>query len=76
MKRGSKSDDSRPPKKRRLNEAHLNEDRLFADDDMDWLECELGTVKDRIMQMAGHIRAEVDTKLDDILYEVRQLSQI
>ena len=71
MKRGSKSNDSRPPKKRRLNE-----DRLFADEDWDWLERELDMVKDRIMQVAGHIRAEVDTKLDDILYEVRQLSQI
>jgi hypothetical protein len=43
---------------------------------MDWLERELDMVKNRIMQIAGHIRAEVDTKLDNILYEVRQLSQI
>jgi hypothetical protein len=43
---------------------------------MDWLKRELDMVETRIMQIAGHIRAEVDTKLDDILYEVRQLSQI
>lgn len=43
---------------------------------MDWLERELNLVKERMMQIATHLRAEVDTKLDDILYEVRQLSQI
>jgi hypothetical protein len=43
---------------------------------MEWLERELGMVQKCITQIAGHIRAEVDTKLDDILSEVRQLSQI
>jgi len=45
---------------------------------MDWLERELGIVKDYVKhwQIASHIMTEVDIKLDDILSEVRQLSQI
>ena len=38
---------------------------------MDWLEREVDGIKDRMMQIAD-IRLEVDSKLDEILYEVRQ----
>jgi len=44
----------------------------FDDEDyMDWLEHEVDGIKNRIMQIAD-IRSEVDSKLDEILYEVQQ----
>jgi len=43
---------------------------------MDWLEREVDGIKDVIMQMADHIRTQVESKLDDILYEVRQQNGI
>ena len=64
MKRGSESLDTthRPSKKR----------RLFDDEDyMDWLEHEVDGIKNRMMQIAD-LRSEVDSKLDEILYEVQQ----
>ena len=64
MKRGSESLDTT----HRLSKKQ----RLFDDEDyMDWLEHEVDGIKNRMMQIAD-IRSEVDSKLDEILYEVRQ----
>jgi hypothetical protein len=68
-KRGSESHDFAhhcPSKKR----------RLFDKDDKDWLEYEIDDVRDRMMQIVDHLREDVDSKLDEILREVRLLSQI
>jgi hypothetical protein len=50
--------------------------RLFDEDDKDWLKCEIDDVRDRMMQIADHLKEDVDSKLDEILHEVRLLSQI
>ena len=64
MKRGSESLDTT----HRLSKKQ----RLFDDEDyMDWLEHEVDGIKDHMRQIAD-IRSEVDSKLDEILYEVRQ----
>jgi hypothetical protein len=67
-KRGSESHDlAHLPSKKR---------RVFDKDNKDWLECEIDDVKDRMMQIEDHLREDVDSKLDEILREVRLLSQI
>ena len=58
----------RPSKKRHLID---KEDNL-----KDWLECEIDDVRDRMIQIAEHLREDVDSKLDEILCKVRLLSQI
>lgn len=49
---------------------------LVHEDDTDWLKQEFDDVRELVMLIADHIRTEVDVKLEDILYEVQQLSQI
>ena len=48
----------------------LKRQRLF--DDMDWLKHDVDDIKDHMTQITDHMRLEVDSKLDEILYEVRQ----
>ena len=47
--------------------------RLFHKDDKDWLECKIDDVRDLMMQIADHLRKDLDSKLDKILHEVSQI---
>jgi hypothetical protein len=58
----------RPSKRHRS----INEDS----DDLDWLKREIDDIKERITQITDRMRVEVDLKLDEILGELRQWSEI
>lgn len=60
--------DRRPSKRHRF----INEDS----DDLDWLKREIDDIKERITQITDRMRVEVDLKLDEILGELRQWSEI
>ena len=61
-------------------ESHVNRPskrrRFFDEDDMDCLQRQIDDIKERMGQIADHLRADVDPKLEEILYEVRQLNDI